>query len=168
MQPNRWTLLAAAVGSAVFTTLVVNLGLAASPTKAQPVPIDQQVPLLMAEQQAMKRALQRTQLMAVTYQLDTAGFHDLDERLSAGTFVPGALGRVRRARIATEAAEWPGVMEETVKTAVEQMRALEDALRDEDVQRAAGPAHEVHELTHQMSDMAYATLSVTTPQTDGN
>ena len=163
MQFQKWTALAAAAGGSILTTLALHFVVSATPTTAQPFPIDQQIALLVSEHQATKLALQRTQMMAATYQLDTSGLHDLDERLSEGQFVPGALGRVRRARIATEAVNWPDAMQEAVSLTVAAMRGLEDALRDEDVDRAKGPAHDVHELAHDVSNMTYAALGQSAP-----
>jgi hypothetical protein len=104
-------------------------------------------------------AAQRAQVIATVYQLDTAGLHELDERVAAGSIPPGALGRVRRARMATQATTWPEPLRETVTAMTAEMVKLEEALREESASRAAAPAHETHELEHRLSDQAYGWLT---------
>ena len=117
-------------------------------------------PAVSADQQeSAMRAAQKAQLVAVTYQLDTTGLHDLDESLAAGTMPAGALGKIRRARIATMATDWPDEMRELAGKLGNHMTELEEALRAEDVGRAAPRAKEVHEVAHDLSAAVYAMLS---------
>src|SRR4030095_9088778 len=103
-------------------------------------------------------AAQKAQVVAVVYQLDMAGFHGLEENVTAGQIPAGALGSVRRARIAVEATAWPAPLRDTAASLAKEMIDLEAALRDENVDSAKAPAHEVHEVGHTLSDQAYAWL----------
>lgn len=151
MQLHRFSLAAGATAGALVMLLATTFGAAASPTAAQQAPLDQQVADLRAD-------LQKTQLLAVAYQLNTSGFHDLDVKLNQGEMVFGALGRVQQARIAVQATNWPGELRPTVDQIVAQMKLLESALRDENVEAAKGPAKQVHDLGHDLSHAAYAAL----------
>lgn len=102
---------------------------------------------------------QKAQVMAVTFQLDKSGFHDLDESLAAGTLPAGALGPVRRARVATEATEWPSALRDTAMKLVHHMKDLEEAIRAEDVAKAAPLAKEVHDVGHDLSAAVYSWLA---------
>ena len=134
-----------------------------SSTTAQPMSPDQHLAMLLEEHHAVKQAAQRAQMMAVAYQLDSAGFHDLDESLAAGRMVSGALGTARKARIAVQATMWPHELSDNAARLVTQFQRLEDALRDEDVARAAPAAKEVHDLYHSLSDNTYTILSGAVP-----
>jgi hypothetical protein len=158
MKLDRLSLLIGAAGSALVFTVSAGLGLGVPATSAQMPTMDQQVTELRQMASQAHASAQRAQVIAVTYQLDTSGFHDLDERAAAGSLPPGALGRVRRARTAVHATSWPEPLRETAVKLMPEMEKLEAALRDEDVARAAGPAHEVHEIAHQLSDQAYGWL----------
>jgi hypothetical protein len=107
---------------------------------------------------AMKMA-QKAQVMAVTFQLDKSGLHDIDVSLTAGTMPAGALGNVRRARIATQATDWPESMQGMASDLAGHMIELEEALRAEDVTRAAPLAKKVHDLGHDVSAASYTMLS---------
>jgi hypothetical protein len=50
--------------------------------------------------------MERSQVGAVIYQLDSVGFHELPVKLAAGQMVAGALGPVRRAGIAAQSTSW--------------------------------------------------------------
>jgi hypothetical protein len=108
----------------------------------------------------LRLAIQKTQAMTVTYQLDSSGFHELDVTLNSGQMVPGALGKVRRARIVLQNGMWPA--ENDVKTTADrlvgEMMQLEQALRDENVTAAAPRATQVHDIEHTFSDKLYAWL----------
>jgi hypothetical protein len=143
---------------AVTTTL----GLGASPGAAQPAPLEQQ----LAE---VRAATQKAQLLATTYQLDSSGLHDLDVALNErGQLVSGALGKIRRARIATQATAWPRELEETANKLVAQLVLLEQGLRDESVEAAKGPAKEVHDIAHDLSGLTYDLLSGQKPAGHGH
>jgi hypothetical protein len=159
MKLDRRSALIGAVSSAAVVTLVLSFGPSVQETTAQAVPVDQQVAQLRQENQALMSVAQRAQVMTVIYQLDNAGFHGLDEKVTAGEIPAGALGLVRRARIAAQATMWPESLHGTATQLIEELTHLESAVRDEDVARAKGPAHEVHELGHGISDQAYSWLS---------
>jgi hypothetical protein len=154
MKLHRLSFLAGAAFAVAAVALASILGFGARTTEAQG--------------DAMAAA-QRAQLIAVTYQLDSAGFHQLDETLNSGTFVPGALGTVHRARVAMQSTMWPTDNDEkaTADNMVTEMIALEGALRDENVTAAAPHAHQVHELGHKISDQTYAWLSAAMGSTPG-
>ena len=105
----------------------------------------------------------KAQVMAVTFQLDNSGLHDIDEGTHAGAIPAGALGSVRRARIATLATDWPDSLRELATGLGGHMMELEEALRAEDAARAAPHAKEVHELAHDLSAAVYTMLSGTQP-----
>jgi hypothetical protein len=161
---HRLSFLAGALTSAAALTIAWSVGLGTPPAIAQQTtgqqPMGQET---MADTHELEEAIQKTQVIAVAYQLDNAGFHALDESLAAGKMVPGALGTVRRARIAAEATTWPDSMRDTEMKLVAEMRMLEDALRDEKVADAAPHAKAVHDLEHDLSDLAYTWLSGAQP-----
>ena len=105
------------------------------------------------------RMAQKAQVIAVTFQLDKSGFHDIDESLAAGVMPAVALGNVRRARIAMMAADWPEALHQTVRELGGHMVELEEALRAEDVGRAAPQAKIVHDVGHDLSAAVYSLLS---------
>ena len=110
-----------------------------------------------AEVDAYQAAV-KAQVIAVTFQLDMAGFHDLEDSTAAGAIPRGALGNVRRARIATQATDWPEALRDKATELVSHMMALEDGLRAEDPGVAAQPARHVHEVGHDLSTLVYAWL----------
>ena len=105
------------------------------------------------------RMAQKAQMMAVTFQLDRSDFHDIDETLAGGRMPAGALGSVRRARIALMATDWPEALHEMVRELGGHMLELEEALRAEDVARAAPHAKKVHDVGHDLSSAVYTVLS---------
>lgn len=111
-----------------------------------------------AQQDAHMMAV-KGQLMAVTFQLDKSGLHDLDIATHAGTIPSGALGNVRRARVATMATDWPESMREMATQLGGQMMALEEALRSEDPAAAAPHAKAIHDTAHDVSAAVYTMLS---------
>jgi hypothetical protein len=141
---HRVSLLIGAIAGALIVGIVSSLTFGARPTEAQ---MDVQL------------GLQKTQAMVATYQLDTSGLHDLDVKLNSGEFVYGALGRVRRARIAVQATAWPHELQHTANELVDHMMQLETALRNEDVAAGAPQAKAVHDVGHSLSDAVYTWLS---------
>jgi hypothetical protein len=115
----------------------------------------------MPETTALPNALaeaQKAQVMTAMYALDNAGLHGIDESVAAGTVPAGSPGAVRRVLIVTRATMWPAELQETTSALAENLAKLQEALRDEDVERAKDPAHEAHELGHQLSDQVYTWL----------
>ena len=148
MKLDRLSLLIGGAMGAVAAIVVSGTGVGVEPATAQ---------------QDVLSAIQRTQAMAVIYQLDTTGFHDLEVDLSSGQVPAGALGKVRRARIAAQATNWPGEVASDAASMVEAMQQLESGLRDEDASKAQPPAKEVHDLEHDLSTKMYAWLSAAQP-----
>lgn len=93
-----------------------------------------------------------------TYQQDTAGLHALDVAAAAGTIPSGALGNVRRARIAVQSAEWPEPLKDKAMHFVETMKQLEEAIRTEDAAKVAEPAKKAHDDGHDLSAAVYTWL----------
>jgi hypothetical protein len=143
MKLYRGSLLTGTVAGALIVGVVSILAFA-RPTEAQ---MDLQL------------AIQKSQAMTTAYQLDTSGLHDLDVKLNSGEFVSGALGKVRKARIAVQTTMWPVEMQGTANSLAGEMMELETALRNEDVAAGAPHAKEVHDLAHQLADGAYTWLS---------
>src|SRR4051794_8587372 len=108
---TRLALIAAGFIAGVAMTLV-SIG-----AVAQPVAADQADNAFMLAQKA--------QVAHATYQLDSAGLHGIDEGSKAGTIPPGALGAVRRARIAVQSTEWPDALKDMAMDQVANMKALE-------------------------------------------
>jgi hypothetical protein len=144
MKLHRLSLLAGAIAGALIVGVISSLSLGAKPTEAQA---------------DLQLAIQKSQAMTTAYQLDTSGLHDLDVKLNSGEFVSGALGKVRKARIAVQTTMWPSEMQDTANKLVGEMQALETALRNEDVAGGAPLAKEVHDIAHILSDGVYTWLS---------
>jgi len=108
-------------------------------------------------------AAQKAQVMSTIYHLDKVGFHGLEDSTKAGTIPAGALGNVRRARIQMMATDWPDSMKDMATKLGGHMMELEEALRTEVAARAAGPATEVHEIEHDLSEAVYQMLSGNAP-----
>jgi hypothetical protein len=111
------------------------------------------------EAEVAHMAAVKAQVMHTVYMLDKSGFHELDASLQAGTMPAGAYGPVHQARIAAQATEWPDTLKDAAATEIAQLQALEDALKNEDVDAAKDPAHQVHESGHSLSSKAYDWLS---------
>jgi hypothetical protein len=119
-----------------------------------------QTPTVAADEAEVAHAAAiKAQVMHTMYVLDTAGFHELDTSLQAGTLPAGSYGAVHRARIMTQATEWPEGLQGVAATEVAQLTALENALKDENVDAAKDPAHQVHENGHDLSAKTYDWLS---------
>ena len=101
---------------------------------------------------------QKAQGAATAFQLDKSGLHDIDVAAAEGKLDPGALGNVRRARIAVQATEWPEALQPMAMQQVEHMKALEEAIRSEDAAKVAEPAKKVHDIGHDLSAAVYSWL----------
>ena len=121
------------------------------------------------EQHDAMTAAQKAQVIATTFQLDKSDFHDIDVATNAGQPAPsGALGNVRRARVALKATDWPDALKATVAELDGHMQRLDDALRNEDWAAAAEPAEKVHDVGHDLSAMAYQWLGGAQVQQHGH
>jgi hypothetical protein len=141
---NKIALMAAGFVAGVAMT-VATIGSTASPAVAQ-------------QADAGYLIAQKAQVAATTFQLDTSKLHDIEEQSKAGTILPGALGYVRRARIAAQATEWPEGLKPMATTLVADMKTLEEAIRTEDAAKVAEPATKVHEGGHDLSAAVYTWL----------
>jgi hypothetical protein len=102
---------------------------------------------------------QKSQVAATTFQVDKSGLHDIDVAANGkNTIVPGALGAIRRARIATQATDWPHELKPTADSLVAEMKTLEEAIRSEDASKVAAPAKKVHDVGHDLSAAVYTWL----------
>ena len=144
MKLQRLSLLVGAIAGALIVGVVSSISLGARPADAQA---------------DLQLAVQKSQAMTTAYQLDTSGLHELDVKLNSGEFVPGALGKVRKARIAVQSTMWPAEMQDTANNLAGEMMALETALRNEDVAGGAPHAKEVHDIAHVLADGIYTWLS---------
>lgn len=142
---KKLALTAAGFAAGVAMTLA-SVGATVTPATAQ-----------MTSDQAYMLA-QKAAVSQATYQQDTAGLHALDEASNAGTIPSGSLGRVRRARIAVQAAEWPEPLKADAMHFVETLKQLEEALRTEDAAKVAPVAKKAHDDGHDLSAAAYTWL----------
>ena len=101
---------------------------------------------------------QKGQVSATTYQLDMVGLHKIWDDSQVGTITAGALGNVRRSRIAIQATEWPHALEPMAKEQVEAMKALEEAIRTEDAAKVVAPSEKAHNHGHDLSATVYTWL----------
>jgi hypothetical protein len=123
------------------------------------VTVGAQTPTVAADEaQVAHMAAMKAQVMHTTYQLDSSGFHALDQSLQGGTLPPGSFGTVQRARVMAEATEWPDDLKQLATDEIAQLKLLETALKNEDVEAAKDPSHQVHEVGHDLSAKAYAWL----------
>jgi hypothetical protein len=144
MKLHRLSLLIGALAGALTVGLVSMLGMGSSQVQAE---------------DDLHLAVQKSQAMMVAYQLDNAGLHELDQQLNSGQFVPGALGKVRKARIAVQNTMWPTGLQDSANNLVGELMQLETALRDEDVAAGAPHATQSHDLAHDVADGTYTWLS---------
>ena len=138
----------------------VAMTLATLGTAVQPVGADQAENAYMMAQKA--------QVAHSTYQLDNAGLHTLDVDSNAGTITAGALGKVRQARIALQASDWPKALKEMASNQVTTMKALEEAIRTEDPAQVAPLAKKAHDDGHDLSAAVYGWLDTGAVPTGGH
>jgi hypothetical protein len=111
---------------------------------------------------------QKAQVGHTTFQLDMAGLHGIDDGAKAGTIPAGALGSVRRARIAVQATDWPEALKPMAMEQVEIMKNLEEAIRSEDTAKIAEPAQKAHDNGHDLSAAVYTWLDTGAAPTGGH
>lgn len=105
---------------------------------------------------------QKAQVASTTYQLDKAGLHDIEESSKAGSIPAGALGEVRRARIAVQSTDWPESLKARATEQVTIMKSLEEAIRTEDAAKVVEPAGKSHDNGHDLSAAVYTWLDTGT------
>ena len=101
---------------------------------------------------------QKAQVSATTYQLDMVGLHKIWDDSKVGSITPGALGTVRRSRIAVQATDWPHALKPMAMEQVEAMKMLEEAIRTEDAAKVVEPSEKAHEHGHDLSAAVYTWL----------
>jgi hypothetical protein len=126
------------------------------------VSVGYHAPTVSADDDAAHMSAMKAQIMAATYQLDKAGLHAVDEGAKAGTIAAGALGEVRRARIAVQATEWPDALKSMAADEVAILKSLEEALRTEDASKVMDPATRAHDTGHDLSAAVYSWLDTGT------
>jgi outer membrane murein-binding lipoprotein Lpp len=117
---------------------------------AQIATLEQKVNTLEAAQGGMQGQL--FQVTLATYLLNTADFHEMDERLNQeGVIDPGDAGVVNRVNQVLAITSWP----ENLQAQVDSLRAMLDkyaeALSSDDVEAAKPLAAQAHELQHDFS-----------------
>ncbi|HZO24526.1 MAG TPA: hypothetical protein VFH48_00865 [Chloroflexota bacterium] len=147
MLRNRIALTAAGFVAGVAMT-AATIGSTVSPAAANPA----------QQMDAAAMAAQKAQVIAATFQLDKSSLHDIEEQSKVGTIMSGALGNVRRARIATQATDWPEAMKPMATALVADMKTLEEAIRTEDPTKVVDPATKVHNGGHDLSAAVYTWL----------
>lgn len=115
-------------------------------------------PVAADQDEATYMLAQKAQVIAVTYQLDMVGLHGMEDDAAAGKITSGALGKVRRARIALEATAWPEPLKAMATEQVAAMKAMEEAIRSEDAAKVIAPAKKAHDVGHDLSDAVYSWL----------
>jgi hypothetical protein len=122
-----------------------------------------QTPTVAADDAEMAHTMaMKAQVMHTIYMLDSSGLHAIDESTHAGTIPAGALGTVRRARIMTQATEWPDALKDQAAGLVNDMKALEATLQKEDAAGSADLAAKVHDGGHDLSAAVYTWLDTGT------
>lgn len=92
------------------------------------------------------------QVIVATYLMDTAGFHDIDERINEeGTIMPGDAGVVERVQRVLSATAWPQGLEVKAGQLITVLGEFAEVLANDDVEAAKPLAAEVHEVQHDLS-----------------
>lgn len=92
------------------------------------------------------------QVTLATYLMDTAGFHDLDERINGeGTILPGDAGVVERVQQVLTVTAWPTGLQPKADQLLGLLAEYAEALSNDDVEAAKPLASEVHEVQHDLS-----------------
>jgi hypothetical protein len=92
------------------------------------------------------------QVAIATYLLDTAGFHEMDERLNQeGVIDPGDAGVVNRINRILAVTSWPEDLQAQVDSLRDTLSKYAEALANDDVEAAKPLATQAHELQHDLS-----------------
>src|SRR5262249_24513000 len=106
------------------------------------------------------RAATVGEVISSVWVLDNSGLHDIDDALESGSALPaGALGRVQHAQLVAGATVWPAGLQDTAAQMSTKLTQLRTALEAGDMSSAMDPAHDSHELAHDLSSQAYAWLA---------
>lgn len=94
------------------------------------------------------------QVVVAAYLMDTAGFHDMDERLKEeGVIQPDDAGTVNRVNRALTAVVWPDSLKPQADTLIAVLNRYAEALANDDVETAAPLGAEVHDAQHELSEV---------------
>jgi hypothetical protein len=106
---------------------------------------------------------QAFQVAIATYLMDTAGFHEVDERLNGeGTIDPGDAGVVNRVSTVLAATQWPDALQPQVDELQATLAIFAEALADNEVEGAKLLAIQAHEQQHDLSHAVEHWLSEVT------
>jgi hypothetical protein len=95
------------------------------------------------------------QVTVVTYLMDTAGFHAMDDRINGeGVIEAGDAGVVNRVNQLLGVTAWPEELQAQVDPLREALSQYAEALANDDVEAAKPLATEAHELQHDLSHTA--------------
>jgi uncharacterized protein YcnI len=103
----------------------------------------------------LSQAANLSHVITAVWILDNSGLHDIDEGAAAGSLPAGSLGRVQRARAVAAVTMWPAELREDAQRLVRELGELSAALENNNLSAAAHPAHEAHEIGHDISGKAY-------------
>lgn len=150
----------------ILTLLTAQYGLAAGPGQqsaatATPAPTpggdESEAEKAHAEPTAGKKVVmaepgQPFQVAVATYLLDTAGLHDIDERLNGeGLIDPGDAGMVNRVNQLLVATRWPEGLQGQVGSLQTTLVTYAEALADDNLEAAKLLATQAHEQQHDLS-----------------
>lgn len=94
------------------------------------------------------------QVVVAAYLMDTAGFHDMDERLNEeGVIQPGDAGVVNRVNRALAAVAWSDSLKPQADTLIAVLNQYAEALANDDIETAKPLGAEVHEAQHNLSEV---------------
>jgi hypothetical protein len=92
------------------------------------------------------------EVTTAAYLMDTAGFHDLDDRVNEeGTILPGDAGLVHRVNQILLVTDWPAGLEAKASQLVGILEEYATALANDDLEAAKPLAAAAHEAQHDLS-----------------
>lgn len=102
-------------------------------------------------------------MIAALAYIDGVGFHGIDMVLSSEspTINLAWLGKIRNARIAVAAIEWPDEFHFKAGSFADAAGRLVTALGEDDVATAVAPSADVHGAWHALSDAGWSWLATT-------
>ena len=103
---------------------------------------------------------QRFQMAITACLMDTAAFHDIDERLNeAGQIDAGDTGVVNRVNRLLAATDWPAELQPQAETLQTVLADFAEALANDDVEAAQPLAAQAHQAQHDLSHAVASWLS---------
>jgi hypothetical protein len=111
--------------------------------------------------------VQRNEEMQALLTLSGLGLHGMDESLAAGTIDTTFRGKARTAIRVLALTDWEQQFSGDAATLQGHATDLYKALGDEDVEKAATAAHELHEAEHDFDDAVWAVLAAELPADAG-